>query len=82
MSGHRPVEVSLDWLPRIQAAADEVDQARQQLAAAITRRDGLIVGAADDGLAQKAIANAARMAQSRVIAILSTPQPDDEEGVQ
>lgn len=81
MSAPRAAEVLLDWLPRIEAAARELADVEEMRAAAIRRRDELIVGAADDGVSQKAIAAAAHVSQPRVIKILSTPhaaEPDDD----
>lgn len=78
----RVAEVLLDFLPRIEAAADEIDDARALVRAATQRRDQLILDAVDAGVSQRAVAKAARVGQPRIIRILSTPlatEADDDD---
>lgn len=78
----RVAEVLLDFLPRIEAAANELDDAKALVHAATQRRNQLIVDAVDAGVSQRAVAKAARVGQPRIIGILGTPlesEADDDE---
>lgn len=74
-----PGEVLPDLLPRIAAAAAAVRDARDALQLRATQRDQLIVAAVDAGVSQRAVARAAGMSQTRIIAILAGSQTDDGE---
>ena len=75
----RVAEVLLDFLPRIEAAADELDDAKQLVHAATLRRNMLIIRAVDAGVSQRAVAKAARVGQPRIIGILGTPLETDAD---
>lgn len=69
--------VLTDMNPRLEAAAAEVADARDALAAAMERRDALVVAAIDHGMSQRQAARAAGISVARVIAVLASSQPDD-----
>jgi hypothetical protein len=64
-------EVLADMAPRIEAAAADVEDARTALELALERRNGLIVAAVDQGMAQNRAAALARIKGPHVIRILA-----------
>lgn len=81
MTGLGASEVELDYLPRIEAATRELKEALELRKTATRRRNELIVAAYESGVSQGAIAKAAGVGQSRIIAILSEPPDTDEDGL-
>jgi hypothetical protein len=66
-----------DYRPRLEAAADEVESTRAALAAALKRRNRIIIDAVDHGLTQKLVAGWAKIKQPHVIRILARGDDDD-----
>lgn len=73
--------VRVDLTPRLQAAAEEVEQLRETLARHLQQRDELIVQAVDEGMTQAAAARAARIKPSTITAILAGSQARYDDGV-
>jgi hypothetical protein len=71
-----PQVVPNDFLERIQSAAREVRDADDFRNLTHQRRNQLIVEAVDAGVSQRAVARAAGLAQTRIIALLSRSQED------
>lgn len=69
VSGAR--EVGGDFAARLAKAASELDDARTQAAAALDRRDQIIVEADREGMSQRAIARFARVSQPHVIRVVA-----------
>lgn len=72
----RAVAVISDLKPRLEASRQAVAEARELLAAELERRDGLIVSAIDEGMAQRAVAVAAGVSNTRVVAVLAVSDPE------
>jgi predicted transcriptional regulator len=73
--------VRVDLGPRLEAAAEEVEQLRETLARHLQQRNELIVQAVDEGMTQAAAARAANVRPSTVTAILAGSQVQYETGV-
>lgn len=74
-----PRVVAEDMPDRLRAAADAVSDTAVAHRLALKHRRELIFEAVDrEGMAQRAVAKLARVAQSRVSAILAAPDDDDE----
>jgi hypothetical protein len=73
--------VRVDLTPRLEAAAEEVDQLRETLARHLQQRNQLIVQAVDEGMTQSAAARAAKVQPSTVTAILAGSQAHYDHGV-
>lgn len=71
-----PQTVISDLRPRLAAARLAVADAQRALATERQRRDQLIVAAIDEGMAQRAVAAAAGVSNTRVVAILADSEPD------
>ena len=69
--------VLTDMKPRLTTAAEAVKSARDALGAEVETRDALVVAAVDHGMSLRAVAAAAGISCSRVIAIMATPRDDD-----
>lgn len=69
MSGDRS-EVLPDMLPRIRVAAQKARDLEDRLRLAIEARDQLVEQAVDEGVTQRAVADALGVSRSRVVAIL------------
>lgn len=65
-----PAEVLPDLIPRIRAAAAEARDATDAASLRQRQRDELIVAAVDQGISQRAVAEAAGVSKGRIIAIL------------
>jgi len=63
-------EVLPDLIPRIRAATEHAKDADDHAKLLYRQRDELIVSAVDAGIAQRAVAEAAGISKSRVVAIL------------
>jgi predicted XRE-type DNA-binding protein len=75
-----PRVVAQDMPARLAAAADAVDDTGKAHRLALAQRRELIFEAVDrEGMAQRAVAKLARVAQSRVSAILAHPDDDDDD---
>jgi predicted XRE-type DNA-binding protein len=73
-----PRAVAQDMPARLAAAADAVDDTGKAHRLALQHRRELIFEAVDrEGMAQRAVAKLARVAQSRVSAILAAPDDDE-----
>jgi hypothetical protein len=66
-----------DFIPRLQAAAAAVDDAKQALRLHSRARNLLAIDAVDAGVSQRAVARALGVSQSRVIVLLGT-DPDED----
>jgi thiamine pyrophosphokinase len=69
-------EVLADMAPRIEVAAQDVDDARTALQLALERRNELIVVACDQGMTQHRVATLARIKPPHVIRILAGADQD------
>ena len=69
-------EVLSDMRPRLEAAARAVADAEQHLQHERELRDKLVVLAVDEGMHHGAVATAAGVSRTRVLAILVASQPD------
>ena len=70
----KPSEVLHDARPRLQAAGRRVADARTELALSLELRDRLVVQASDDGMPAEAVAIAAGVSRTRVLAVLVDSQ--------
>lgn len=66
-----------DFIPRLQAAAAAVADAKESLRLHSRARNLLAIDAVDAGVSQRAVARALGVSQSRVIVLLGT-DPDDD----
>jgi len=73
-----PEPVLTDMNPRLEAAAADLDDAREKYRASLELRNYLVVAAVDHGMSQRAVAAAAHVAVSRVSALLLTGGRVDE----
>lgn len=69
--------VLTDMKPRLEAAARDVADARDAYKLSLKVRDELVIAAADHGMSQRAIANAAGVSVSRVSALMFGPTNDE-----
>lgn len=73
-------EVLQGMKPRLKAAAEAVEDAREAYQTKLEHRDALVVEAVDQGMSQRAVAAASGVRVGRISAILANSQADlDEE---